>query len=247
MNRVWIISLIFGVALAAQVAEPRIGFARLTDGTIIDIRGVSGSFVVDRTSLRADAAAWSGRLEVSLTDAVLTISNAAGETLGNLDNSAGAVFGFSADGESVAVFRPGATDLSVWRAGSWTTTPVRGAIQSVAVENNRSVIAAIMRDSGTVIARIRLRDGAIEDEAALDSGSSPILVLPGARVIFAEGEGLSIRKRDGSCTHVDISGKTARLAALGDGWVHIVTADGENFALRLGDSPTVSAIPEPQQ
>ena len=246
MNRAWIISLIFGVALAAQVAEPRIGFARSADGALMDIRGVAGSFVVNRTGGRVDAAGWSGQFEVSLRDGVLTISNARGETAGSLDNSVDALFGFSADGESVAVFRPAAGDLSVWRAGSWTTIPVMGAMQSIAIESDRSVVAAMARDSGLAIARIRISDGAIEDEWRVD-GDGPVLVLPRGWILSAQGQGLSIRKRDGSDARVDLPAAAVRLAALGDGWIHAVTVDGQNLAVRLGESPAVFAIPEPEQ
>jgi hypothetical protein len=145
------------------------------------------------------------------------------------------------------VFRPVANDLSVWRAGSWTTAPVIGAIQSIAIENNTSVIAAMARDSGIAIARIRVRDGAIEDESALDGAAGPVLVMPHGRLIIADGDGVLIRERNGSSKHVDVSGPVARLAALGDGWVYVVTTERGNFAVRLGDSPTVFAIPEPQQ
>ena len=246
MKRVWIISLFFGATLGAQVAEPRIGFARLADGMVIDIRGIAGSFVVNRTGARVDAAGWSGQLEVSVTDGVLTISNAPGETAGSLDNSVDALFGFSADGEAVAVFRPAAGALSVWRAGSWTAIPVTDAIQSIAIASDRSVIAAIARESGLAIARIRISDGAIEDEWRVD-GDGPVLVLPRGWIVSAEGQGLLIRKRDGSDARVDLAAAVVRLAALGDGWIHAVTADGENFAVRLGDSPMVFAIPEPEQ
>lgn len=247
MIRVCIVSLIFGATLAAQVAEPRIGFARASDGSVIDIRGVSGSFVVNRVDARVNAAAWSGQLEVSVTDGLLTIFNARGERLSGLENGSDALIGFSADGESVAVFRPAANDISVWRAGSWTTTPLTGAIESIAIESSTSVIAAMARDSGVAIARIRVRDGAIEDEWALDSGAGAVLVLPRGRIIFADGQGLSIRNRDGGRRHVDLGGTTARLATLGDGWIQAVTTDGQSFAVRLGDSPTVFAIPEPEQ
>jgi hypothetical protein len=246
-----LISLALCTAATAQIAEPRIGFAWSADGSILDIRGLSGSFIVSRTGARADAAAWSGRLAASLVDDTLTITNAAGDVLTTLDHASGAIFGFSADGESAVVFRPVPNDLSVWRAGSWSTVPlsdgaVNGAIESIALDN-RSAVVAITRDADAAIARIRLSDGAIEDERTLDGAASPVLVLPGGRIVFASGQAVIIEDSRGSRLRADVPGTPARLAQLGTDWAHVMTSDGALYALRLSSAPVVYAIPDPQE
>lgn len=251
MNRVCFVSLAFCLALTAQIAEPRIGFAWSQDGSIVDIRGLSGSFVVNRTGVRADTAAWSGRLAVSLVDDTLSIANASGEVLTTLDHASGAIFGFSADGESAVVFRPVPNDLSVWRAGSRTTTPlsdgaVDGAIESIALDN-KSAVVAIRGDAGAAIARIRISDGAIEDQRTLDEGASPVLVLPAGRIVFTSGQAVILEDSHGSRVRADVPGTPARLAPLGTQWVHVITSDGAAYALRLSGAPAVYAIPDPQE
>ncbi len=251
MNRVCFISLAFCLALTAQIAEPRIGFALSAYGGILDIRGLSGSFVVNRTGVRADAAASSGSLAVSLVDDTLTVSNAAGDVLTTLDQASGAVFGFSSDGQSAVVFRPVPNDLSVWRAGSWTTVPlgdgaVDGAIESIALDN-RSAVVAIASDTRAAIARIRLSDGAIEDERMLDGAASPVLVLPGGRIVFTSGQALIIDDSRGSRVRADVPAKPSRLAQLGTDWAQVMTSDGAAYALRLSSAPVVYAMPDPQE
>jgi hypothetical protein len=243
--------LVFCSALAAQIAEPRIGLAGSVDGSILDIRGLSGSFIVNRTGARADFAACSGRLAATLTGDALTIASPAGDVLATLDQASGAVFGFSAGGESVVVFRPLAKDLSVWRSGSWTTTPLSdrtldGAIESIALENASAVVAIQSRD-GAAVARIRLADGAIENLRKLDDAASPVLVLPAGRIVFASGQALVVQDRRGSPVRVEIPAKPSRLAQLGADWAHVTTADGAAWALRLSDAPALYAIPDPQE
>jgi hypothetical protein len=243
--------LAFCSALTAQIAEPRIGLAGSVDGGILDIRGVSGSFIVNRTGARADAAAWSGRLAAALAGDELAITNADGDVLATLDQASGAVFGFSADGESAVVFRPASNDLSVWRSGSWTTTPLSdgaldGLVESIALENT-SAVAAIQGRDGAAVARIRLSDGAIENVQKLDDAAGPVLVLPAGRIVFVSGQALVVQDQRGSQVRAEVPAKPSRLAPLGKDWAHVTTSDGAAWALRLSDAPAVYAIPDPQE
>jgi hypothetical protein len=140
-----------GTVLRAQFAEPRVGLATASDGSLLAIRGLPANFIVNRMNLRADAVACSDQLcairsddVVRVLDAGAAVSPVSHSRAGlhaagaasrmtastprsaytTLEGAAGATLGFSRDGALVAVFRPQSSDISILRAGAWRTTPV---------------------------------------------------------------------------------------------------------------------------
>lgn len=270
MKLTYAVILLAAGALRAQVQEPRIGFAINGDGLLVEIRGLSASFIVDRTGVKAEAAACSGELcAVRTGDSVGVVDMASLEQVGvsravrrrptsvrprggeALEGAAGAAIGFSRDGQAAVVFRPQSSDIAVWRSGAWSITPVSptalgGEVVSIALDGG-SARLAVRRESGMALVRVRTSDGAIEDDAPLADARDSALVCAGGEVVITSDAAMIIQRADGDRTRVDMSSPASRMAQIGDSWVAVTTRAGRNYALRLDGPARAYAIPEVQQ
>jgi hypothetical protein len=167
-----------------------------------------------------------------------------------LDRAKGAVFGFSADGDRVAAFRPEACDIGVWRSSSWNFTPVSatvlaGEVVSIALDAE-SARLAVRRGSTVSLVRVRTSDGAIESDALLGDASAAVLVVPGGAVVFAADSAIIVQNAAGGRRRVDVPATASRLTQIGDGWVSATTPDGRLFGLQV-DRARAYTLPEAEQ
>jgi hypothetical protein len=234
---------------ADGISTPSIGYALDPAGTLERVSGISGAFrntLTDRTGVRG--AAFSARLGVlKLEDSVVLVDVAGNTTAESPATSGAALFGFDAAGTSVAAWYPDARTLSVYRNEAWTVVPYDpgGATVLAVALDSESAVAAIRRD-GLSVVRIRISDGATEEDTPIGESKGPALLTPGgSSLVFQRGDVMVVRSSGGEATR-PLSDPIAGLVAMSDTWIQVRTEAGASLALRLSATPTLWRLPRAQ-
>lgn len=244
-------SLLFLAAaatLTAGVTEPRPGFVLAADGSVREVRGAAGSFVLgDADAGGARRVASSGSLTViKLADSVRVAPGVA------FDAPAGdALFGFSLDGRTAFAYFPPAAAFARITPTALDALPVNAALvagEVVALAGGEDGLDVYVRRPGGLHAlRVRLSDGAIEGDVALGIDARIGVALAGGRFVYVDESRIVVREVDGGERSVVLDGPVSALAVMGDGWVH-ARAGGMSVAVRvLRDAIAPFFVPEAPQ
>jgi hypothetical protein len=92
---------------------------------------------------------------------------------------------------------------------------------------------------------VSLSTGAVEEETVLDGVSTPLLVLPDGRLLFAGESDIVIRNPRGAEVSLPAGGPVEAFELMSDDWVQVVMNGHERFALNVtADRPALFRLPE---
>jgi hypothetical protein len=180
------IGLTLAVAAAAQIRSPQIGLARLADGSVRSISGVSGSMrssapVMERVLRFAS----SGRLSIAKLPESVRVLGPAGDVLFESDAPSGpAAIGFSRDGLQALVYFSDGPSLARCSRLGCEMLDIAPPAAAIAVSLGSRETAFLATESELI--RVRLRDGAIVSRRKLDEQPS-LVEADGSTVVLPEG------------------------------------------------------------
>ena len=232
------------------VKTPPVGYARASDGTIVRVFGIAGSFVTTPTDQAgAVSAGFSLQLGLLKLTSTVRVLNDAGALLNESDAPDGpALFGFNRRGDAAIAYYSSNRTLSVYSAGAWQSMPFTrtGAqVLAVALIDSGNAQAVVARDQLSLVT-LRVSDGAVENETLLGPGSGPAL-LTGGGVLFGRDDTLVYHDSSGKEQIVPVPAPAAVLSQMGSGWIQAQSGSGGNLALRLGPEVRVYQLPEVSQ
>jgi hypothetical protein len=234
--------------VAAEVAAPRPGVVLATDGSVREVRGAAGSFVLgepDFTDARRVASSGSVTV-VKLADSVRVSPEVA------FDAPAGdALFGFSRDGRLPFAYFPLAGTFARISADRFDALPVDTALLAgdvVALAGAEDVLEIyVRREDGLHALRVRLSDGAVEADSALGADARICVAMPGGRIVYATGSRIVVREAAGGEHPVETGAPVSSLALMGGDWIH-ARSGAQSIALRItADGVTPFYLPEVSQ
>ncbi len=241
----FLLCLAIAAAVCAQpaIAPPQIGFIQDSSNALRPVIGIAGNFLLgDPTQTGLTAAAFSGSSGIVKTDSSLLAIDRQGHVIASTDAPSGsALFAFSRSGAPSFVyliyanawmvwdgqqFQPAAFDLSAF------DSPV---VISVASPNDGEAQIVLQRDDGLWDVRLQLADGSVTSQSAIPGVTAPMLALATGNLIYRDGDGLVLRKPDGSELHIPAQlPPNIAFQQMGDGWIQIRDLDTSNqFAVRI--------------
>jgi len=269
--------LLLLVLMAAEsgIATPEVGFVRDRAGAVRPIYGLAGSFVPGPPAgFHATAAAFSETLRWIQTEESLFLLDEAGNLLYKHEASGSpAAFAFSADGTSAIAFVPETHELVAWaqaapqpetdesderrrpprsiprrlRVLALDPLQLAGDVVAAGFAGADRIRLVTRRDRGVWSLDVSLFTGEVEDEAILDGVSTPLLILPDGRLLFAAGAELVIRDQNGEETRLTAGAPVVVLELMAGQWIHVVLEGTElaSYALDVRtERPALYRLPE---
>jgi hypothetical protein len=183
-----------------------------------------------------------------------------------------AVFAFSEDGKRAVAFVVETHELVVWAPAAMESEPDESADRRFRPHvqprpNPRVLLLDPALISGSIVAMsfagadqvrlvtrrgetvwsliVSLSTGAVGEETVLDGVSTPLLVLPDGRLLFAGESDIVIRNPRGAEVRLPTGGPVEAFELMSDDWVQVVMNDHERFALNAtADRPALFRLPE---
>ena len=236
-------SIVAGVVCAQTLSPPQVGFLQDTTNSFRPAYGIAGNFLLgDPVSGGVVSAAYSGSYGLIKTGSAVIVTDRAGSILASNSQPDGpALFAFTGAGEPALIFIPAANTLLAWDGAAFNpvrfdpTTLSANAILSIAAPHPGQAAIIVQRDDGLCDVRIDLATGDLVAQTAIPGVTAPALMLANGDLVYADGNGIVLRKRDGSEHHI-----TAQLPAsfalqqMGDGWIQLRDlGSSRQFAIRI--------------
>lgn len=231
------------VTMLAQplLAPPQIGFIQDSGNALRPVNGIAGNFVLgDSTVGNVEAVSFSGSFGILKTYSTLSVVDRQGRVIATQDAPAGpALFAFSRTGVPALVYLPEANALLQWTDGAFQAVPLdpqTNVVSIAAVEAGQAAFI-LQRDDGLWDVRIRLFTGEVISQTALAGVTAPVIMMATGNLIYADANGIVVRKPDGSEKHIDAQlPPTFGFQQMGDGWIQLRDlATTQQYAVRLTD------------
>lgn len=248
MNPAWVLVL---MAAQPGITPPTAGFVRDAAGAVRRIQGLAGNFFLGPAEEAGVAVAFSGRLRwIQTADGVVLLDEAGRQVCRQASGGAPAVFAFRADSKRALAFLPESHELVLWsletpaeeaepfderrrpKRGGETPPGVQvlrldpqqlgGEVLAAGFAGAERILLAVRRGQALWWLEAPAAIGRVEREAVLDGVSSPLLIMPDGRLVFASGTELAIRDPSGGETRVPAPAPVAALELMGEHWVHVV-------------------------
>jgi hypothetical protein len=245
-----ILAVLFMVASAAAqsgIRPPQLGFAGTADGTLRQVYGVAGNFILGPSVQgKVISEAFSGSFGLLKTETTLEAFDKQGQVLASLDAAAGpALFAFSPDGLTGLAYIPSSNKLVECKAGQLFAMPFHselGTVLAIALSNAFEASLIVQREDE--IWEVG------SSERALPGITAPVLALASGRLLYHDANGIVLRNPDNSDVHI-----AARLPAkfalqqMDSDWVELSDlAAGRRFAIRtLTGHEALYELPEAGQ
>jgi hypothetical protein len=237
--------LAIAVTVCAQpaLAPPQIGFIQDSSNTLRPVYGIAGNFVLgDATQAGLTSAAFSGSFGIVKTDTSLLAIDRQGQAIAASDAPSGsALFAFSQSGAPSFAYLVDANAWMVWDGQSFLpasfdlTAFGSATVVSITSQHDGEAAIILQRDDGLWDIRILMAAGEVTSETAIPGVTAPLLALATGDLVYADANGIVVRKLDGSERHIP-----AQLPAnfgfqqMGDGWIQLRDlATLNQFAVRI--------------
>jgi len=222
------------VAMWAQLAPPQIGFIQDSGNALRPVYGLAGNFVLgDSVADNVESASFSGSFGMLKTTSTLAVIDRQGQFVASQDAPAGpALFAFSRNAAPALAYLSAANVLLQWSDGVFQQVPFASAtVLSIAVVEAGQAALILQRDDGLWDVRILLSTGETISQTALLGVAAPALMLATGELLYADANGIVVRKPDGSEKHIAAQlPSTFAFQQMGDGWIQI-----REYAVRLTD------------
>ena len=204
----------FGLVAAAcaqpALAPPQVGFLQDGANSFRPVFGIAGNFVLGGSAFGGVAsAAYSGSFGLVKTDTSVIAVDSQGQVLASMDAPAGpAYFAFFSDGSPAFVYLPSANLLLQWYGTGFQMVPFdcqlfpASAVMAISAPDRGHVAFLIQRDHGLGEARALIESGGFDSQEALPGVHAPALRLASGELIYADANGIVIRKADATEIHL---------------------------------------------
>jgi len=231
------------VTMLAQpsLTPPQIGFIQDSGNALRPVNGIAGNFVLgDSTVGNVEAVSFSGTFGILKAYSTLSVVDRQGQVVATQDAPAGpALFAFSRAGTPALVYLPEANVLLQWTDGVFQPVPLdpqMNVVSIAAIEASQGAFI-LQRDDALWDVRIRLSTGEAISQTALAGVTAPVMMMATGDLIYADTNGIVVRKADGSEKHIDAQLPPAfGFRQMGDGWIQLRDlATQQQYAVRLTD------------
>ncbi len=231
--------ILFALAAAVHaqpaLAPPQLGFIKDGAGSFRTVLGIAGNFVLGETTLGAVAdAAYSGSFGLLKTDTAIIATDNQGHAIASTDAPAGpASFAFQKDGSPAFAYFASAHLLFQWQGAGFQVLPFdaqlfpAGAVRSVFAPDAAHVGFLVQRIDGLLDIRVLIETGQADSQTSLAGVSEPALMLASGELVYADANGIAIRRP--GVTEIHLSAHlpvSFSLAQMGDGWVALTNLSG---------------------
>jgi hypothetical protein len=228
------------VAMWAQLAAPQVGFIQDSGSALRPVYGLAGNFVLgDSVAADVEAASFSGSFGMVKTTSALVVIDRQGQVVASQDVPTGpALFAFSRNAAPAVAYLPNANILLQWSDGVFQQVPLVWAnVLSIAAVDSGQAAFILQRDDGLWDVRILLSTGELISQTSLPGVAAPALMLATGELLYADANGLVLRKPDGSEKHIAAQlPPTFAFHQMGDGWIQVCDlATQQQYAVRLTD------------
>ena len=244
MRYVFIVFALAAAALAQPaLAPPQVGFLKDGTNSVHPVFGIAGNFLVgDPAFDGVVAAAYSGSFALLKTDtSVIAMDNQA-QVLAAMDAPLGpAAFAFFKDGSPAFVYLLGPNLLFQWYGRGFQMIPFdcrlfpASAVLGISAPDAAHVVFLIQNDNGLQEIRVLVESGELDSQTALPGVNAPALRLATSELVYADANGLVIRKTDASEVHLNaLLPANFSLAQMGADWAELSdVASTARFAIRV--------------
>ncbi len=236
------ITILLAASATAQTAirPPQMGFAAVSDGTLRPMYGVAGNFILG-PSVAGDviSQAFAGSVGLLKTASTLAAFDTQGRVLATTDAAAGpALFAFSPDGVTAIAYVATSNTFIEWTAGRFETIlfrPEPETILAIALPNAFEASLIVQRDDGVWQVQFPFTRSRIASQKALPGVAAPLLPLASGDLVFADANGIVLRKPDGSEVHIPGAlPKKFSLQQMTNDWVQLSDSNSaRRYAIRI--------------
>ncbi len=226
------------------IHSPQLGFAASSSGSLRPVYGIAGNFIlgpsIDGSVL---SQAFSGSLGLLKTASALAAFDAQGHILAstltsNNDAPGPALFAFSPDRVTALVYVPSDNSLIEWAGGKFEILPFRpepDIVVAIALPNAFEASLIVQRSNGIWQVQLPFTRSRINSQKALPGVRAPVLALASGDLVYADANGIVLRKPDNSELH--IPGKLPAqfaLTQMDSDWVQLSDlASPRRYAVRI--------------
>jgi hypothetical protein len=233
------------VAAWGQTAltAPQAGLIRDTAHSLRPVYGIAGNFLLgDPVATGVVSATYSGLYGLIKTDSTVAVIDRAGSIAASIAAPEGtALFAFARIGDSALAYLSASDKLLVWDGRAFETVPFSptmlagSAVVAIAAPDSEHAALIVQRDDGLWDVRMQLATGEVDAQTAIENVAAPVLMLATGELIYSDGNGLVIRRPDGSERHVDAQLPTSfEFQQMGQDWIQLRDlAGGRHFAIRI--------------
>jgi hypothetical protein len=233
------------VTLVAQPAiqPPQLGFAAISGGSVRSVYGLAGNFILGPSVAGSVLSqAFSGSLGLLKTASTLAAFDAQGHMLATSDTASGpALFAFAPDGVTALVYVASDNMLIEWTGFKFATVPFRpetspdDIVLAIALPNAFEASLIVQRNEGIWQVQLPFTRSRVNSQKALPGITAPLLALASGDLVYADANGIVLRKPDNSELH--IAGKLPAqfsLTQMDADWVQVSDLAGpRRYAIRL--------------
>ena len=253
------LSIAAGAAWAqTALTAPQAGFMQDASNSVRPVYGIAGSFLLGEPVCSGVlSAAFSGSFGLVKTASAVALLDSSGAIVTSIDAPDGpALFAFARSGAPALAYLTATNTLLSWSDGSFAAVPfdvttlAAAPVVAVGAPDSDHAAMILQRDDGLWEIRVRLSTGEIDAQAAIPGVIAPVLMLAGGALVYADANGMVVRKRDGTERHIGVPmPASVALEPMGDGWIQLRDlASGQQFAIRMAENREQSyQLPEVDQ
>ena len=240
-----VMAFLLAAAACAQpaLAPPQVGFLEDGANSFRPVWGIAGNFVLGASAFgHVSSAAYSGSFGLVKTDTSVIAVDSQGKMLASMDAPAGpAAFAFFSDGSPAFVYLASANLLFAWYGTVFQMVPFDcqlfppSAVVGISAPDRGHVAFLIKRDHRPWEIRVLVETGASDSQAALTGANTPALRLASGELVYADANGIVIRKADATEIHLNAQLPLSfSFAQMGAGWVALSDlGSSARFAIRV--------------
>ena len=238
-------AFMLAAAVYAQpaLAPPQVGFLQDGANSYRPVWGIAGNFVLGGSAFSGVAsAAYSGSFGLVKTDkSVIAVDNQ-GKVLASMAAPAGpAAFAFFSDGSPAFIYLASTNLLFEWYGTRFQMVPFDyqlfppSAVLGISAPDRGHVTFLIKRDLRPWEIRVLIDTGQSDSQAALTGANTPALRLSSGELVYADANGIVIRKADATEIHLNAQLPLSfSFAQMGAGWVELSDlGSSARFAIRV--------------
>ena len=252
------LSIVACVAWAqTALAPPEVGFMRDSSDSLRPVHGIAGNFLLgDPVAAGVVSAGYSGSFGLIKSGPAVMVMDRTGSIIASSEAPDGpAQFAFSRTGEPAWAYLSTGGTLLAWDAGAFAPVPfdavaLGGPVIAIAAADSEHAALIVQRDDGLWDVRVQRATGEIDRQSAIGGVTAPVLMLASGDLVYAETDGLVVRKPDASERHIAAALPASfAFQQMGDEWIQVRDLTGDaQLAIRITENrEQVYQLPEVSQ
>jgi hypothetical protein len=202
-----VIVLVASAAAQTSLQPPQLGFAAISGGSLRPVYGLAGNFILGPSVAgNVFSQAFSGSLGLLKTASTLAAFDAQGHILASNNAAPGpALFAFAPDGVTALVYLASSNTLIEWTGNQFEILPFRpepDIVLAIALPNAFEASLIVQRTDGIWQVALPFTRSRVNSQKALPGVTAPVLALASGDLVYADANGIVLRKPDNSELHI---------------------------------------------